>query len=194
MSTDEPEAAAASESAVTKIIDRIPVAGQEAALEQAIRDLVQAAMRFPGHLGVNVIRPTPPQQPGFRIVYKFDTVEHLRAWESSGTQHRLVEAADRHTLGQPMRKVLTGLETWFTLPNKALPTPPRYKMSVVSWLGIFPLVFLVDLVLQALLPTSPVWLKIALNTGLVVTLMTYVVMPRLARLFERWLYQNQEQL
>lgn len=183
-----PEAAPTNDSAVTKIIDRIPIAGEEAALEQAIRDLVQAAMRFPGHLGVNVIRPAPPQQPGFRIVYKFDTLEHLRAWETSETQRALVEAANRYTLGPPLRTVLTGLETWFTLPGETLPPPARFKMSVVSWLGIYPSVLLVGIVLNALLPAAPGWLNVALNTGLVVPLMTYVVMPRLTRLFKQWLY------
>jgi hypothetical protein len=192
MSTFPPEPKqsreAGNDAAVTKIIDRIPKAGHEAALEQAIRDLVQAALRFPGHLGVNVIRPAPPHQPGFRIVYKFDTLEHLRAWETSGPHRELIEAADRHTLGDPVHSVLTGLETWFTLPGESRPPPPRYKMSVVSWLGIFPLVLLLGTALNALLPTAPGWLKVALNTGLVVPLMTYAVMPRLTRLFKFWLY------
>jgi antibiotic biosynthesis monooxygenase (ABM) superfamily enzyme len=174
--------------AVTKIIDRVPRPGHEAALEQAIREVVQAAMRFPGHLGVNVTRPAPPQQPGFRIVYKFDTLEHLRAWETSPTQQALVEAADRHTSGEPVRSVLTGLETWFTLPGESEPPPTRVKMSVVSWLGIFPSVLLLGALINTLMPAAPNWFKVALNTGLVVPLMTYVVMPRLTRLFKSWLY------
>jgi antibiotic biosynthesis monooxygenase (ABM) superfamily enzyme len=37
--------------------------------------------------------------------------------------------------------VLTGLETWFTLPSKpGEPAPPRYKMAVVNCLGVFPVV------------------------------------------------------
>jgi antibiotic biosynthesis monooxygenase (ABM) superfamily enzyme len=191
MSTFPLEPTPGNDAAVTKIIDRIPKAGHETALEQAIRDLVEAALRFPGHLGVNVIRPVPPHQPGFRIVYKFDTLDHLRAWETSETQRALVEAADRHTSGEPVRSVLTGLETWFTLPGESRPPPPRYKMSVVSWLGIFPLVLLLGAVLNALLPTAPGWLKVALNTGLVVPLMTYAVMPRLTRLFKFWLYPEE---
>lgn len=38
--------------AVTKIVDRVPRPGMESQLEMAIRDLTQAAMRYPGYLGM----------------------------------------------------------------------------------------------------------------------------------------------
>jgi antibiotic biosynthesis monooxygenase (ABM) superfamily enzyme len=175
---------------VTKIIDRIPRAGMDAELEQAIKALNAAAMRFPGHLGVTVTRPSLPDQPGFRLVYRFDTGEHLRAWEESEEHHRLVEIASGYTQGEPSRQVLTGLETWFTLPARpAALLPQRGRMSVVTWLGIFPLVLLYDLILRQLLPVdTPVALKIAVNTSLVVPTMSYLVGPRLTRLFRDWLY------
>ena len=147
-------------------------------------------MRFPGHLGVTVTRPSFPAQPGFRMVYRFDTCEHLSAWEASADQARLVEIANRYTQGEPRRTVLTGLETWFTLAAQpAAQIPPRGRMSVVTWLGIFPLVFLYDLVLHCILPfDTPTVLKIAANTALVVPTMSYLVGPRLTRLFKSWLY------
>jgi uncharacterized protein len=176
--------------AVTKIIDRVPRPGMEDRLEAAIKQLIAAAMRFPGHLGVTVTRPALPYQPGFRMVYRFDTCEHLRAWEESPEQARLVELANRYTQGAPRRSVLTGLETWFTLPaSPAAAAPSRGRMSIVTWLGIFPLVFAYDLVLGWILPADvPPALKIAANTALVVATMTYLVAPRLTRLFRNWLY------
>ncbi|MBI3370516.1 MAG: hypothetical protein HY017_02000 [Betaproteobacteria bacterium] len=175
---------------VTKIIDRIPRPGMEARLEQAIKELIAAATRFPGHLGVTVTRPSPPGQPGFRMVYRFDTCEHLGAWEESGEQRRLVETANRYTQGEPRREVLTGLETWFTLRAQgAAQSPSRGRMTVVTWLGIFPLVFLYEQVLRWILPLdTPVVLAIAANTALVVPTISYIVGPRLTRLFKKWLY------
>ena len=41
--------------AVTKIVDRIPRPGMTEQLEQAIRNLIAGALRFPGHLGVSVL-------------------------------------------------------------------------------------------------------------------------------------------
>src|SRR2546426_11179279 len=77
--------------AVTKVIDRIPRVGMDAQLEQAMKNLIAAALKFPGHLGVTVTRPSLPAQPGFRMVYRFDSCEHLRAWEESPEHARSEE-------------------------------------------------------------------------------------------------------
>src|SRR5881409_1111911 len=68
--------------AVTKVIYRIPREGMDAQLEQAMKNLIAAALKFRGHLGVTVTRPSLPAQPGFRMVYRFDSCEHLRAWKN----------------------------------------------------------------------------------------------------------------
>jgi antibiotic biosynthesis monooxygenase (ABM) superfamily enzyme len=178
------------ETAVTKVIDRIPREGMDAQLEQALKNLIAAALKFPGHLGVTVTRPALPAQPGFRMVYRFDSCEHLRAWEESAGHARLVAAANRHTQGEPHYDILTGLEAWFTLPaHSALRPPPRAKMTLVSWLGIFPLVYLyAELFNRILPPATPVILKVFAVTALVVPTMSYIVAPRLTRLFKVWLY------
>jgi antibiotic biosynthesis monooxygenase (ABM) superfamily enzyme len=178
-----------SSTAVTKIIDRIPRPGMAQPLEQAINNLIAAALRFPGHLGVTVTRPALPMQPGFRLVYRFDTGEHLRSWEESDEHARLATVADRFTQGEPQRTVLSGLEAWCTLPGAPAATlPPRGKITIVTWLGIFPLVYAFgNLVGVILPPNAPRILRIAIVTILVVATMSYVVGPLLTRLFRKWL-------
>ena len=181
---------ASPETAVTKVIDRIPREKMDAQLEQAIRNLIAAALRFRGHLGVTVTRPSLPAQPGFRMVYRFDSCEHLRAWEESAEYARLVSEANRYTQGGQHYDVLTGLETWFTLPAQpAMHPPKRTRMTVVTWLGIFPLVYLYAELFNRILPSgTPAILKVFAVTALVVPTMSYVVAPRLTRLFKNWLY------
>jgi len=177
------------EAAVTKVVDRIPREGMDAQLEQAMKNLIAAALKFPGHLGVTVTRPSLPVQPGFRMVYRFDSCEHLRAWEESAAHARLVAAANRYTQGEPHYDILTGLESWFTLPAQAAMHPKRVRMTVVTWLGIFPLVYLyAELFNRILPPATPTVLKVLVVTVLVVPTMSYVVAPRLTRLFKDWLY------
>ena len=175
---------------VTKVIDRIPREGLDAQLEQALKNLIAAAIKFPGHQGVTVTRPALPAHPGFHMVYRFDTCQHLRAWEESPEHARLVAAANRLTQGEPRYDILTGLETWFTLPVQAAAHPPtRFKMTVVSWLGIFPLVYLFLTASGWILPAdTPVILRVIGVTAIVVPTMSYVVAPRLTRLFRDWLY------
>jgi antibiotic biosynthesis monooxygenase (ABM) superfamily enzyme len=175
---------------VTKVVDRIPREGMDAQLEQAMKNLIAAALKFPGHLGVTVTRPSLPAQPGFRMVYRFDSHEHLRAWEESAEHARLVAAANRYTRGEPRYDILTGLEAWFTLPAQpALRPPPRTKMTLVTWLGIFPLVYLYGEAFDWILPPgTPAIVRFFAVTALVVPTMTYIVAPRLTRLFRDWLY------
>jgi uncharacterized protein len=176
--------------AVTKVIDRIPRAGMEAQLEQSIKNLIVAALRLPGHLGVTVTQPSLPAQPGYRIVYRFDSCEHLRTWEESDEYVRLVSIADGYTQGEPRRQVLTGLETWFTLPAQSgTPHPRRGRMTVVTWIGIFPLVYAYGRIVSWFMPPdAPILLRIAVITALVVPTMSYLVSPQLTRLFKKWLY------
>jgi antibiotic biosynthesis monooxygenase (ABM) superfamily enzyme len=176
--------------AVTNVIDRIPRAGMEALLEQSIKNLIAAAMRLPGLLGVTVIRPSLPSQPGFRVGYRFDSCEHLRAWEESDEYVRLVSIADGYTQGEPRRQVIAGLETWITLPaQSSAPHPRRGRMTVVTWIGIFPLVYVYERIVSWIIPPgTPILLRIAVITALVVPTMSYFVSPQLTRLFKRWLY------
>jgi len=84
---------------------------------------------------------------------------------------------------------LTGLESWFTLPTRpgAAPPPP-YKMAILTWVTIFPLITVIVVVSAPLLGNLPLVVRLAVTTGVTVPLMTWVVMPRMTRLLHRWLY------
>jgi len=158
---------------VTKIVDRVPKAGMEAELERAIQELTQACMRFPGYLGMTVLRPAPPAHPAFRLIYKFGTA---------------VQRANLYTQGVPRHHMQSGLEAWFTPAAAAYPS--RAKLTFVSWLGVFPLVLAYASLAGHVLPLwTPTALRILLVTALAVPTMSYLVGPWLTRLFRRWLAQ-----
>jgi antibiotic biosynthesis monooxygenase (ABM) superfamily enzyme len=85
---------------------------------------------------------------------------------------------------------LPSLETWFALPAQPAARPPRRaKMKFVTWLGIFPLVYLYGMAFSWILPPgTPAIVSFFAVTALVVPTMTYIVAPRLTRLFKDWLY------
>lgn len=180
----------------TKIIDRIPKAGLENQLEAAIEDVAVAMRRRSGFNSIHVIRPSPPEQPAYRIVCTFDSEENLRAWDVSDEHLRLIAAADQFTEGEAQRTWLTGLETWFTLPASANAQgrPPVYKMAITTFVALFPTIQAVHALL-GLIPdfgTLPPLLQAAVATVIVVALMTYVIMPRFTRLLAFWLYPNRD--
>ena len=163
--------------------------GCEAEFELVLHDLLKAAEGFTGHLGVNIFYPDDLTHPEYRIVFKFDHLSNLQRWEASPLRRRLLERTQRLTTGTGKYQRLTGLETWFTLPSKgAIVPPPRYKMVAITWLVIFPLINIIPPLLNTLLAPLPSLLRSAIGTIFMVSLMTYVVMPRMTKLFGNWLY------
>jgi hypothetical protein len=176
---------------VTTTVTRRVKPGHEALYEQFLEAIIAAASRFPGHLGAEVFRPQTAAAGDYRIVYRFDTAQHLRAWLDSPEHAAWLERAEPHVIGPLHRQVLTGLEGWFTLPTQpAAPPPPRTKMALVTWVTIFPLITLVVIASAPLIGGLPLVARLAVTTGVTVSLMTWVVMPRVTRLLGRWLYPD----
>lgn len=162
--------------------------GYEAEFEQVLADLTQAAKAFEGHLGANIFRPSDRANPEYRIVFKFNRLSNLRQWEESAIRRKLLERAKQLTVGEGKWQTLTGLETWFTLATQQpIVPPPRYKMLTVTCIAAFPTLNIVNFLLQPLKPL-PLLLRSLTATVVLLTLMTYVVMPRMTKLFAGWLY------
>ena len=66
-------------------------------------------------------------------------------------------------------------------------------MVVVTWLGVFPIVMIIFSVFGQWLSLLPTVVRTLVFTAVMVTLMTYVVMPRMTRLFSFWLYPDRRE-
>lgn len=162
--------------------------GQEAAFEQAIEAFFALAAAEPGSLGAQLIRPLPgSDQREYGILRsftdetskdKFYASESFAAWEQGLAP--FVE-------GPARRQPLHGLEVWFRGPA---PPPPRWKMALVSWSGVWPTVFMVSTLLNPHLKSMPVFLAVGVNTFFIVMLLTWAVMPNLTRWLRPWLHAS----
>ena len=178
-----------SDGPVTTTVTRRIKPGHETAYEAFLEGIIAAASRFPGHLGVEVFRPATATAGEYRIVYRFDTAGHLRRWLDSDEHAAWLQRAEPHVAGPMRTEFLTGLESWFTMPEQAgLPAPPPYKMAILTWATIFPLITLVVVVLTPLIGTLPLVVRLGITTLATVPLMTWVAMPRVTWLLRRWLY------
>jgi uncharacterized protein len=174
---------------VTTTVTRRVKPGHEAFYEQFLEGIIAAASEFPGHLGVEVFRPESATAGEYRIVYQFDNAQHLRRWLDSDEHAAWLERAEPHAVGPIRRSFVTGLESWFTLPDRpGTPPPPPYKMALLTWITIFPLITGIVLATAPLLEGSPQVLRLGITTAVAVPLMTWVVMPRVTRLLRPWLY------
>jgi antibiotic biosynthesis monooxygenase (ABM) superfamily enzyme len=196
MDADEPRSPphqATEADPVTVVVSRRARPGSEAAMEDWLRGVSAAAVRFPGHLGVEVFRPHPPDQPDHVLVFRFDTPAHLKAWTTSAVRREWLARAEPITEGPARGQVVTGLETWFTLPGRqpAAP-PPRWKMALVTGSVIYLLVNALTLTITPRLATLPLAVRSLVIVAIIVSLMTWVVMPQITRLLGHWLYQGQD--
>jgi uncharacterized protein len=174
---------------VTTTVTRRVKPGHEAFYEQFLEGIIAAASTFPGHMGVEVFRPESAAAGEYRIVYRFDTAQHLRQWLDSDEHAAWLERAEPHAIGPARTSFVTGLESWFTLPDRpGTPPPPPYKMALLTWITIFPLISGIVVATGPLLEGLPVVLRLGIITAVTVPLMTWIVMPRVTRLLRGWLY------
>ena len=78
------------------------------------------------------------------------------------------------------------LRRWGT--NKPKVQPPRYKLFLLSWMAIYPLITVILFLFGQQLILLSLPLRTLISTGVLVYLMTFWVMPKLTKLFHRWLY------
>ena len=76
------------------------------------------------------------------------------------------------------------------MPSPMSPTrhdPPRWKLAVVGWVAVYPVVTLFQWALGPLLAPLPLPLRTLLATGLMAPALTYAAMPLASRLLRGWL-------
>ncbi|HEY9609962.1 hypothetical protein [Allocoleopsis sp.] len=176
---------------VTAVISHLVKLGREEGYEEWMRGIIPVAKTFEGHLGVNILRPQRGIQLEYIIVLHFDHHKNLQAWLDSSVRREWIERVKPLIQEAEDVQVLTGLETWFELPRRPQKSPPkRYKMALLTWIGVFLTLSTVRYILRPLLVHFPDLLAQLITIGIVVLILTYVVMPQLTRLFYKWLYPN----
>jgi uncharacterized protein len=181
---------------VTVIVTRKAKKGKIKEFEEWMNGITHEAMKFEGHMGVNIIHPSNLSNPEYVIIFRFNTYQNLAKWEKSEIRNEWLKKSKDVTEGEPIVEKQTGLEFWFTPRSGAsdggnasaapLP-PPRYKMAMVVTGIIFVLInTLIPQVRQATIGL-PILLSTFVGVAIMVLLMTYVVMPSVTRLLRPWL-------
>ncbi len=176
------------------VVARRPVAGKEDAMEAFTNDVKNTVSQFPGHLETVICKPTNTSDPEYRIVIKFDNLKNYQRWEQSAEREQLSKEGNNITDEPPQFKIMTGLETWFSLPgNSPVKPPAKYKMVVVIWLCLFPLVSLFNWLLSPHIYNWPQISKTFIMTLIIVPIMTYIAMPIMRKIFSKWLFPDLEE-
>jgi antibiotic biosynthesis monooxygenase (ABM) superfamily enzyme len=177
-----------SEHAVTVLISRNAKAGSEAEFESATHALIEVAQGFEGYLGAQLVRPGEDpdvEDTMYHVVLAFDSQANLDVWHQSPERARGLAAAEPLIEGSPSVKRMEGLGLWY---RTAQPSPPRWKIAVVTWLGICPTVYVLFLLSGDLMKSWPLLPRTVVLTVVVVLVMTWVVAPQLTKISRRWLF------
>jgi uncharacterized protein len=178
-------------SEVTSVVRHTVRSGAEKAYESWLHEIVPIASRFPGHRGVNVIRP-PAGSHDYAVVLHFDTIDHLRGWLDSEQRRELIEKVMPYLAGEDNVEIKTGLEFWFTPPSQQQRARP-YKQFLVTLSVIYPLTMLIPLLFRPGFDRLPAlnvfYVRQFVVDAVIVALLTYVIMPRYTRLIAGWLYR-----
>jgi uncharacterized protein len=175
---------------VTLVVSRDVQPGRERDYEEWEHRIIHAAVPF-GSLGAAVIAPEGPTGARRIVVQRFPDEEALKRWEESEERKALLREVEQFSVAHDQQA--TGLETWFALPDeRAIVPPPRWKMLLTTLLGAYPLVVVLSAFVLPRVEGWPLLARAALLPVVVLSLMTYVVMPQLSRLLRRWLYPPQQ--
>ena len=169
---------------VTEVISRNIAGGHEKDYDDWVQRFMISERRFPGYLGTTVIAPGGNTSSVRYVINRFSDQALLDAWENSEVALSLIDEINKYSTLQRV----TGLETWFNLPNlKTISAPPKWKMAIVSFIAAYSISLVAHYILSIYLGQRPLLTDILMTIILVIGL-TYFAMPLLSRLLRRWLY------
>lgn len=181
--------------AITVCISRTVKPGCEADFERALHDFVLRSLSQPGQFGVHIMRPAPGSSSReYGIIRKFADRDALTAFHKSHEYLMWTQDVLELTEGNVRIEELTGLESWFTLPGTPLRAFPKWKMAVVTFLGVFPVAMLLSLTLGRVIASWNFIIANLVFNACVVALLTWIVMPVLTRTLHGWLYREERKI
>lgn len=178
---------------ITVVVSRRVKEGKEEEFESLSLQLTEYASSFEGYLGSVSFKPSSSDDPEYRIIYKFNNQDNLDIWLNSKERLKILEQIE--DLLQEESKISTslGIVSWLSLPGKPkVKAPKKYKITLVSWLALYPTVTLIFLLFGDILSEMPLLARTFIVTAIVMPVMSYVLMPRVTKWFSFWLFSNDD--
>ncbi|MEM7166480.1 MAG: antibiotic biosynthesis monooxygenase [Planctomycetota bacterium] len=164
--------------------------GYETEYEEWLAGISEAASRFHGSQGTTILKPTGVREE-YIAISQFENSDCLEAWLCSDQRRDWLEKLNTIALDHEEVKALTGMERWFTLPNRAVSQPPaRYKTAILVFVGLYPLLLVINALLAPVTDPWPRAVQILLSLSISIPVMVWVVLPWLTRLSFGWLYPS----
>lgn len=184
MAAEDQEQGPSTAGVVHVAILRVVKPGRELEFEKLIQEFFTAAEQHPGVAGAYLIRPfVGAASREYGILRSFKSAQDRDRFYRSDLYQRWNEAVSPLVEGGPKRQHLHGMEAFF---RERASSPPRWKMAVLTWVGV-------DIAVYAFASTVPRVVQLPgvvnffLVNALVVITLTWILMPLITKLFHRWL-------
>jgi uncharacterized protein len=142
---------------------------------------------FAGFRGSELFRPLPGVQDEWTALYRYDSAADLDRWLVSDERKKLLaeggKFADFHS-----RTIDNSFGNWFAFDTDGhqAPPPSDVKTSIAVWVGLYPTVVLLSLLLWPL--KMPLWLNLLVGNLCSSFVMSFLTMPHYVNpLLSRWL-------
>nr|WP_315420399.1 hypothetical protein [uncultured Pedobacter sp.] len=167
--------------------------GKQKEYEKWLDEILPVSKHATGFIDLQIVRPIPKLTFVYTVIIRFDTIENLKSWMESRDRKQLIEKASPFFRKNDRYQIKSGLDFLFNAENEGHKVPVRWKQYLVTWSAIYPLSLIIPVLLLPILR----WLGIPvnhyfdafINSGCIVLLMVYVVMPNYTRLIKKWLFK-----
>ena len=167
-------------------ITRVVRPGCEAEFTSRLRVFVQQSLGSGGVLGAHMLVP-PPGSREFGILRSFASAEEREAFYQSPLFRQWQEDVAPLVEADCRSRDLHGMEAWFR--EGGIPRPPRWKMAIVTLLGVYPASLILGALLGPLLADWPRAVSGLVIAAAMVVCLTWLIMPGLTTLLRRWLHR-----
>jgi len=180
------------EHGATVVITHRVSAAQQPQYEDWLNEIGPICRASQGLLDWHIIRPISGLTDTYTVIIRYDNHQNLQHWMESAERQRLIAKIQAVLASKDEFYINSGLDFWFSQGGQKAKPPVRWKQFLVTWSAIYPLVVGIPMLLFPLLRWLQVpgnhYLDTLLLTGIVVSLMVWVVMPRYTKLVHRWLF------
>lgn len=180
---------------VITIVELMPQVPLEREAIEALHSMIHEASQFSGYQSAAIYKKVKDASAAeYAIILRFDSYRNLQLWNNSLIRKQKI-ASSKHFFAEVKPELaLTGLEFWFVNKQSGTSAPVKWKMMMVTVVIIF-------VMLNTVMPLLGQFLEYFGLTGvirtlisivLMVSMMTYLIMPAINALLYRWLFPQKK--
>jgi len=146
-----------------------------------------AESQFNGFRGTEVFRPVEGVQDEWTALYRFENADDLDKWLISKERQQLLAEGEKFS-DFHSRTIDNSFGSWFAFDEhgKLAPPPSETKTSIAVWVGLYPTVVILTLLLSPL--KMPLWLGMLIGNLCSSFAVSFVAMPYYVNpLLKHWL-------